>query len=222
MRVRGTDDQSAGSGESSARPDGAGDGAGDDAEKLASDHAAEAVSIEGWVDEYGDRLFRHAYLRTGDRCLAEDLVQETFLAAVGAIQGFRRQSSAATWLTGILRFKIADHFRRQTTHSMEGSGAGVTRGDEAELPCTNRSWSIDPSRIAEDREFWEVFGRCLRSLPATLAEAYVLRDIEGESPKNICEMLEISPTNLSMRVRRARLAMRDLLERNWFGGEPSN
>lgn len=179
--------------------------------------------LQVWVDEYGDRLFRHASLRVGDRELAEDLVQETFLAAHRSLKGFRGDASPSTWLTGILRNKIADHFRRTCTNKakqLETDEYSIDHGDSASSSLA-RPWALDPSKIAEQREFWIVFGECVRSLPPILAEAYVLRDIEKESAKEVCEVLGISPTNLSMRVKRARLAMRDLLQRRWFDTRPN-
>ena len=177
--------------------------------------------LESWVEEFGDRLFRHALLRTGNREVAQDLVQETFLAAVNGLEKFRGEASPMTWLSAILRRKIADHFRRRDAHDPQTIGTDIARSVETDWDWPNaaEAWSIDPRKIAEDREFWEVFGRCLRSLPPTLAEAYILRDIEGETPKNICEMLGISGTNLSMRVKRARIAMRDLLQEHWFSSD---
>jgi RNA polymerase sigma factor (sigma-70 family) len=66
-----------------------------------------------WVAQYGDYLFRYAMLRLRDRSAAEDLVQETFLAALKSRGSFSGNSSESTWLIGILKHKIADHFRHQ-------------------------------------------------------------------------------------------------------------
>ena len=177
--------------------------------------------VETWVEDFGDRLFRYALLRTGKRDVAEDLVQETFLAAVNGLKNFRQDASPMTWLSAILRRKIADHFRRREIHDPEELGTDIALSKESDWDWPNaaEAWSIDPGKIVEDREFWEVFGRCLRSLPPTLAEAYILRDLEGESPGNICELLGVSGTNLSMRLKRARVAMRDLLQKYWFSAD---
>ena len=183
-----------------------------------TDEPPQTCDVEAWVDEFGDRLFRYALLRTGNREIAEDLVQETFLAAVNGLKDFRGESSPMTWLSAILRRKIADHFRRRETRQAQTLETDIAPSTETDWdwPSAAEAWSIDPGKIVEDREFWEVFGRCLRSLPPTLAEAYILRDLEGESPRNICEILSISGTNLSMRLKRARIAMRDLLQKHWF------
>ncbi|MFH1215056.1 MAG: RNA polymerase sigma factor, partial [Pseudomonadota bacterium] len=68
-------------------------------------------SPEKWVDLHGDALFRYAYSRTMNRHLAEDLVQETFLAALVSLKTFRGDSSLKTWLVSILKNKILDYYR---------------------------------------------------------------------------------------------------------------
>src|ERR1041385_4877957 len=65
-----------------------------------------------WVDTHADYLFNFAIGQLRDANHAEDLVQDTFLAAVKAQDGFRGKSSARTWLVGILRHKIYDYLRK--------------------------------------------------------------------------------------------------------------
>ena len=67
-----------------------------------------------WVDAAGDRLFRYALSRVRNSAAAEDLVQETFLAALKGRQSFKGGSSELTWMTGILRNKIFEHYRKQS------------------------------------------------------------------------------------------------------------
>src|SRR5262245_65446430 len=65
-----------------------------------------------WVDTHADYLFNFAIGQVRDANVAEDLMQETFLAAVKARETFSGQSSQRTWLVGILRHKICDHLRK--------------------------------------------------------------------------------------------------------------
>ena len=67
---------------------------------------------ERWVDEHGDYLFKFALLRLRDETRAEDAVQETFLAALKGGQKFQARSAEKSWLVGILKNKIYDHFRK--------------------------------------------------------------------------------------------------------------
>src|SRR5580698_2342527 len=67
---------------------------------------------ERWVDEHGDYLFKFALSRLRDVTRAEDAVQETFLAALKGGKNFAGRSAEKSWLTGILKNKIYDHFRK--------------------------------------------------------------------------------------------------------------
>ena len=68
------------------------------------------LNSDAWVDQYGDALFHFALARVNRRDIAEELVQETFLAAVQSQKRFKGQSSEKTWLFGILKHKVIDHF----------------------------------------------------------------------------------------------------------------
>src|SRR5512145_2289034 len=83
-------------------------------EKLVNETAgsvAECTAPDDWVEAYGDYLFNFAVGQLRDASVAEDLVQDTFLAALKARNRFGGQSSERTWLVGILRHKIYDHLR---------------------------------------------------------------------------------------------------------------
>ena len=68
---------------------------------------------ETWVNEYGDFLYRFALSRVKDPSVAEDLVQETFLAALRARENFKGRSAGRTWLIAILKHKIVDYIRKK-------------------------------------------------------------------------------------------------------------
>ena len=67
---------------------------------------------ETWVDQHGDSLYRYALFRVREVQVAEDLVQETLLAALGAKDSFAERSAIRTWLFGILKHKNIDHIRK--------------------------------------------------------------------------------------------------------------
>ncbi|MBX2852783.1 MAG: sigma-70 family RNA polymerase sigma factor [Phycisphaeraceae bacterium] len=155
--------------------------------------------------------------------VAEDLVQEALLAALRNADTFQERSQERTWLVGILRHKVLDHFRKakrdddlkaDTREKNQGTlGLFNKRGRWAKQPC---EWKDDPASVYEQREFWEAYDACRRRLPQALSEAYILRELEGLSVEESCNVLEISSTNLSVRLHRARLALRECLEKNWF------
>src|SRR5690242_111743 len=72
-----------------------------------------ALNPERWVEDQSDALFGFAALRVRDRAIAQDLVQETFLAAIKAKESFAGRSTERSWLFGILRNKLADYYRLQ-------------------------------------------------------------------------------------------------------------
>ncbi len=174
-----------------------------------------------WADEHGDALLRFALARVGQRELAEDLVQESLLAAWRARDSYDGRAGFRTWLIGILRRKISDVYRRTsrepptTTHSspdMENVLFDV-RGKWLAAP---RKWPQRPDRIAEDSEFWRVLAACIADLPTHLAEAFEFREISLTPVSVICDSMGITPKNLSVRLHRARLLLRRCLEKNWF------
>jgi RNA polymerase sigma-70 factor (ECF subfamily) len=177
---------------------------------------------ETWVDQYGNYLFGYAILRLHDYKLAEDMVQETFLAALQARNHFLGQSSERTWLMGILKHKILDQIRKNSREFMiydvESSVVEVEEFFDkmGRLKATSTEWTIDPSMVLEQKEFQEVLKQCLSELPSRLAIVFSLREMDGLSSEEICNMLNISKTNLRVMFHRARLQLRLCLETRWF------
>jgi RNA polymerase sigma-70 factor, ECF subfamily len=178
---------------------------------------------EGWVDRHGDCLYRYALLRLRAPDLAADLVQETFLEGLRARGSFAGRSSERTWLVGILKHKILDHFRKSGRE--QSAGDRVPHEAAAEPPFDRRGhWREvpaggpgDPNRDLETREFWDAFGRCLSKLPPGLADAFFLREVDGLGAEEVRQLLGISPANLWARLHRARSLLRRCLENGWFG-----
>jgi len=179
---------------------------------------------EQWVDVYADVLYRYALARVGRADLAEDLVQETLLAALEARQTFRGDSQQRTWLIGILRHKILDHFRsaatRLETQPHDDSGGQVLdswfdQNGRWRKPPTQ--WKADDQQLLEDQEFWNVFNECMKNLPNRPREVFALRVMDDQETDAICKELKITPTNLWVILHRARALLRACLEKHWFG-----
>ena len=182
-----------------------------------------------WLERYGDALYRYAAARIGGREPAEDLVQETFLAALQSRDRFQHRSSVRTWLFSILRHKIVDHYRRaqegRELIAAESAADADADTDEAlkRFFTSGGLWSNVPSpwkspeQALERDEFWSVLDGCLGGLPRSLAQAFVLRELEEVDSERLCELLGLSPGNLRVRLHRARLLLRDCLETRWFG-----
>lgn len=181
------------------------------------------TNAEKWVEEHGDYLFRYALSRLRQSEAAEDVVQETFLAALRARERFAGASSERTWLTGILKRKIVDHLRRQSREQptgdfdAEGEWTDKLFDERGNWKTKPKKWSADPSLPLENQEFWTVLSRCLSKLPQRLASAFTLRTIDGLDSQDVCKVLDVSANNLWVMLHRARLALARCLEINWFG-----
>lgn len=210
------------------------------AHKAASSQSQAQVILhpERWLDEHGACLYGLAMARTRRRDVAEELVQETLLAALQGRDGFGGRSSERTWLLGILRHKIIDHFRqtgRRARLATELSGADDDSSANAERPGTfdeyffdaRRRWKRRPARWSdsdqgspvERDEFRRAFDDCIAGLTPRLAEAFCLREYNGMATGAICELLNVTENNLSTILYRARMALRECLETNWFNNE---
>lgn len=178
-----------------------------------------------WVDRYGDYLFRYAMLRLRDRSVAEDLVQETFLAALKNRGSFSGGSSEATWLVGILKHKIADQFRRQARENTIPDGNPPDLPDDDPFNAAGRwatgpaDWGGNPADLFRQKEFLDQFRECLSGLSPNHANAFTLREVEGADTGEICKVLNITETNLWVILHRARMQLRRCLETNWFARE---
>ncbi|MBI4557093.1 MAG: sigma-70 family RNA polymerase sigma factor [Candidatus Hydrogenedentes bacterium] len=175
-----------------------------------------------WVDAHGDVLYRYALARVQRPDVAEDLVQETFLAALKCKDRFQGRSSERTWLTGILRHKILDYYRSRSRGLPETDQ--VSHEDWlGDFFDENGSWNkppdphaIHPESLVERKEFWEVFDSCLDELPVRARDAFVRRVVEDEDIDMICKTLEVTATNLYVILFRARTQMRHCLTLKWF------
>ena len=179
---------------------------------------------EKWLAKYGDSLFRYALLRVRESGVAEDLVQETLLAALKARDRFPGQAAEGTWLIGIMKHKIADHFRRTQPEIPAQplidwfTEADFFEGSDGDWNSQHApaKWERSPAVTAERNGFWKAFNECLAHMPACTAIAFTLREVDGLQSEAICQVLGISVNNLWVMLHRARMHLRDCLETNWL------
>ena len=185
---------------------------------------------ESWVDQYGDVLYHFTLSRIKDPSIAEDLVQETFLAALKARKNFQGRSTARTWLIAILKHKIVDYIRKQVrehasdkVESMLDTSANdpvdSSFNDVGDWRIRPSKWAIDPMKLYEQKEFMDILYQCLGELPERQAEAFMMREIDGLSTDEICKLLNISATNSWVMLYRARMWLRRCLENSWLNTE---
>jgi RNA polymerase sigma-70 factor (ECF subfamily) len=182
-----------------------------------------------WVTKHGDVLFGYALRLVSDRLVAEDLVQETFLAALKGRNAFSGEALEQTWFIGILKNKVVDHFRRSgrdeplsdpDQHADADDQDYVSAGPDAGAWQPHRrpsAWSVDPSDPVEQQQFWKHLQGCLGGLEGRLARVYTLRDIQEIEYQEVCNLLAVTPTNLRVMLHRARKLLRHCLEMHWLG-----
>ncbi|AOU99658.1 hypothetical protein BI364_09575 [Acidihalobacter yilgarnensis] len=185
-----------------------------------------------WLERYGSSLYRHALIRTGDPAVAEDIVQETLLSAWQHREQFAMRSSEKTWLIGILRHKIADHYRqhsrsRETSvdfDALEQDGSNLERrvfDENGHWRQDLSKWGRDPLKETEADALWDVLAVCLGRLPELQREAFNLQEFQEGSSDEVALALGVKPNHLYVLLHRARLSIRQCLEALWFGGRAS-
>lgn len=178
-------------------------------------------------------LLRFARLQLRDDHMAEDVVQDAFLAAVAGLDRYAGQASFKTWVFAILKNKIADTIRTR------GATINVSSLVEEEevfdkvfdslfkenghwAPgCRPADWG-DPHEAMEQQQFWVIFDACLNHLPANTGRVFMMREFLELDIEEICRDLAIATGNCYVILHRARHQLRGCLEKTWFGqGESS-
>ena len=183
-------------------------------------------SAENWLNEYGDILYRYALIRVRSEPTAEDLVQETLLSGLQAYENFSGKSTVRTWLIGILKHKIIDHFRKNR-HEIASLNDAETAEDVLAYQFDNQgSWKINlvewatPEKSINNAQFWEVFNSCVSRLPKRMADLLFLRTIDGLATEECCDLLGFDSDNqLWVTLSRTRVKLRQCLDMHWFNKE---
>ncbi|USO00108.1 MAG: sigma-70 family RNA polymerase sigma factor [Phycisphaeraceae bacterium] len=161
----------------------------------------------GWVASHGEAMFAYARLRLPTAEAAEEVVQEALLAAFRSRGSFDGRSSERTWLIGVLRHKVLDALR--------ATKKAPFQLDDKEETCFCKGEYAEPMRTWPDsvglKEVQESVRAALDRLPEAMRRALVLRELDGLPGKAVCEILDISPTNLWTLVHRGKARLRKML-----------
>jgi RNA polymerase sigma-70 factor (ECF subfamily) len=169
-------------------------------------------------------LLRFASLQLRNAQAAEDVVQETLLAALAGESSYRGQSNLRTWLTGILKHKVIDAIRKSGREMAVGGfdddpeieALGYKFKDNGHWAERPAAWS-DPDSALEQKQFFAALEKCLKALPARTAQAFLMREHLGLDTGEICKELGVTATHCWVLLYRARMALRQCLEAGWFG-----
>jgi RNA polymerase sigma-70 factor (ECF subfamily) len=179
------------------------------------------------VETHGDYLFNFAIGQVRDTNIAEDLVQETFLAALKSQDNFSGRSSERTWLVSILRHKLYDHLRKTCRERAVRVEPLPAHHDDGEAFDESMLWIHEmaaeatlPSRRIELAEFREHLEKAMGKLPPRIAQVFQLYTLEERPNAEVCERLNISESNLWVMLHRARKQLRSELD-SWWQAEPA-
>lgn len=186
-----------------------------------------ALAPETWVDRHGDYLYRFALARVADPGAAEELVQQGLVTALAARHTFRGRASERTWLTAILKRKVADWLRaavrrrarEEPLPDKAADGLFTRAGGWRRRPD---EWAPDnPGRETTRAEFRAALAGCLDRLPARLRQAFVLRHVDEEGTDVVRRAVGATAANLAVMLHRARVRLWRCLTVRWFGEDPA-
>ena len=144
------------------------------------------------------------YRLLGDHAEAEDVAQETFLAAFRALPGFREESRFATWLYRIAVNKCRDRLRARAASPEREAGAERDGDAPPPEPVGESVDHRSPEELMLERQRTASLERAIGRLPSLYREAFVLRHVEGLSYDDMSEALGVDGSTLRMRVYKAR------------------
>ncbi len=181
----------------------------------------ELSTPEQWLPLHGDILYRYGLARVRAPEVAEDLVQETLLAALKAKENYSGQSTEQTWLIGILKHKIIDYFRKSSREKTQEYDDGFVNEDD--YFDHKGEWQVDfslwskPDKSMEQEQFMTTLQDCISHLPPKMAQLFVLREFDGMESDEICQLMSISTlNNLWVMLSRIRVQLRHCLDINWI------
>ena len=174
--------------------------------------AGDVGAFEQLVKRYDRNVFRIAQHITQNREDAEDVVQDAFLKAYGNLEQFQGQSKFYTWLVRIAVNEALMKLRRRRPERMVSLDEEV-KTDEDSMPREVADWSPNPEQLYSQSELRDILGKTIQGLPPGFRTVFVLRDVEGLSTEETAEALDLSIPAVKSRLLRARLQLRERLNR---------
>jgi len=177
-----------------------------------------------WVNLYSDKLYSWAFHKTSNKEIAEDLVQETFLAAFKSVSNFKNDSQPHTWLFSILNNKIIDYYRKSAKNieqsiedeaiSLKSTNSLFDNNGNWERTSTFSGESSD-EHLLDNQDFNLILQNCIGKLPVNWKLAIELKYQQDIKASEICKELNITSSNYWQMIHRAKLQLKICIEKNW-------
>ena len=183
--------------------------------------AGDVGAFEELVRRYDRNVFRIAQHITQNREDAEDVVQDAFLKAYSNLAQFQGQSKFYTWLVRIAVNEALMKLRKRRPERMVSLDEDV-KTEEDSVPREVADWSPNPEQQYTQAELKDILGKTIQGLPPSFRTVFVLRDVEGLSTEETADALELSVPAVKSRLLRARLQLRERLNRYFKRGGNGN
>jgi RNA polymerase sigma-70 factor, ECF subfamily len=184
------------------------------------------MTLESELAELYKPLLRFAQMQLRNDSMAEDVVSETMLAILEKPANFEGRSTLRTYATGILKFKVIDVLRKR------GREVHIEPLDEQSLDdaldalfAKDGHWQEpppawqQPERALEQTQFFDTLQICVDRLPAKMGRVFMMREWLEQEVDDICTELDITSNNCGVMLYRARMQLRECLDRSWFQGQ---
>jgi len=183
--------------------------------------AGDPAAYEQWVRAHSGRMLAVARGILRHESDAQDAVQDAFLSAYRALDGFQGEARLSTWMHRITvnaaLMKLRTRRRKPEASLEELTPGFLEDGHFADPP---QAWNRDIQELLESAEARQQVREAVAALPETHRNVLLLRDIEGRSGKQAAEALGISEGAVKVRLHRARIALRELLDPVMRQGAP--
>lgn len=175
-------------------------------------------TLTKWVNDHSNELYSWALHKTSSKDVAEDIVQDTFLAAVKSYEKFKGESTPKTWLFSIANRLIIDYYRKKTKLNLSSLETEIVN-----MSFENGGWKhpnqgdfTTDMALLDNHEFLKVYNDCLSKLPLKWQGIMHSKYIEQKNNKVICQDFEITVSNLWQIVHRVKLQLKLCLDKNWI------
>lgn len=173
--------------------------------------------------EHAAALYGYAHARLRNHHLAEDLVQDSLIAAWKSRTNYHGDAPLLTWLTGILRHKMMDHHRSTARRPTESLDEKTERCGTAELFCESGDWAIDPNhgmstmiqspaKAAQNSDLRKWIGICMEKLPERLHVLFTAREIDELPVADAAKVAGFTEGSAAVLLTRARQMLRLCLQ----------
>jgi RNA polymerase sigma-70 factor (TIGR02943 family) len=178
-----------------------------------------------WVEKYADYLYGFAMSRLRDEDVAKDLVQDTFLAALQRLDRFEGNSEEKTWLTAILKNKIADFYRKRSASTLKDLSISDAEHEQQDFFDTEsghwnekyrpQAFGLEVDNPLLMKELGGILNDCLAKLPGLWFSVFSMKHMDDLTSELICTELKLTAANFWVIMHRTKLNLRACLQKNW-------